>query len=368
MKCVFGLLGLLGITAVASCGGSSDEDSAVSIPFDELPSRYADATCSAAQACWGSLLSVLLGGQDCQTLYETAISDELDRLKQAIDQGTLRYDGTKLQACIDAVKARGCGDGPEPPECTAAIDGTVALGGDCSLSAECKGADTYCKTGATCPGQCALRETAGSVCKSDDDCGAGLRCSTPPSPEQRLCFVPVAEGARCGGGTLPDCASGLFCLGEDASSAQTGTCRTISQAFSAKSGETCLINGQPFCTADLRCAIQSFDPVTNTPTTSCVAVVASGAACKLAYPDMCPIDQYCAVPPQMIDGVCTAKPGAGKPCAARGTDAADICAPGTRCDGGICRPLQHLGGSCQTDDVCYNGNCVDNGCASSACE
>jgi len=347
--CILGVFAVIG--GFVGCGSTSgdDETTALPIPLSDFPSAYADATCGTYEACWGPILDLLLAGEDCLQTAQTAISDELSRIEQAVQDGKVKYDGAKLQACLDAVKARGCGLGGEPPECTAAIDGTVALGQPCSMNLECAGGDTYCRTTTTCPGTCERKENAGAACTGNDDCAAGLRCSDTT----QLCFVPAGAGDRCGGGTAPDCEPGLFCLGEDADAGQEGNYRSIAEAFSGTVGEACILNSTPFCEPDLRCVVDAVNATTGEITTRCSAPVASAAACKTAYPDMCPVDQYCAVPANQLNGVCTARPGNGQPCAQRGNDT--FCAPGTRCDGGTCRSLQKLGGACQTNDVCYSG-------------
>jgi len=361
------LLGICTLGLLVGCGSTSDSDGLndQTITIDELPAAYAKISCDVTRACWGDVFDILVAGENCEANAETGITDELPRIKSAIEAGKVRYDGKKFQACIDAIKARGCVDAPEPAECTAALDGTVDLGGDCTMNIECKGPETYCKSSAACPGKCTATEPAGTTCQRDSQCAAGLQCSD----NTHRCAQPAAAGADCKGASAPNCGAGLICVGDDSKSGQSGKCQTLTDAFSVAAGGACLLSGAAFCKTDLRCAVESVDPVTQTITTRCSPPVASGASCKLAYPDVCPFDQYCAVPAQSIDGTCRAKPGSGQPCAARGSDAADICAPGTRCDGGICRSLQKLGGSCQTDDVCYSGTCAGGGCASAgACE
>jgi len=282
------------------------------------------------------------------------------RIEQSIAAGKIRYDGTKIQACLDKIHELGCVTGGEPAECAEAVDGTVAIGGECAMSDECAG-DTYCKHGAACPGQCAPKETAGGPCSRNSECAGDLKCS---DATQR-CFAPAGAGQDCNAGQ-PDCQSPLFCVGSDENAGRPGKCRTLAEAFSVASGGSCLL-GAPFCTTDLRCAVES--TAGSTPITRCTAPVARGAACKLAYPDVCPGDQYCKIATGTTDGVCTAKPGNGQPCAQRTATDDPICAPNTRCDAGICRTRQKLGGSCQTSAVCYSENCIAGGCApSGACE
>jgi hypothetical protein len=366
MKRILGLSACLAFGLSVACGSSDDDlgGSAQALPIDDLPARYAQALCESVRSCWGDVFAILTGGENCEDNTETAIGDELGRLDQAISNGKVKYDGTRAQACFDAVVANGCRDGGEPAACTELLDGTIAVGGDCASDFECQGGDTYCKSSGSCPGRCAARESAGGPCSTNDHCQAGLRCDR----EVGRCFAPAGAGDRCGGGSEPECGAGLFCLGEDKDKSQPGNCRTISESFSGDSGEGCFF-GAPLCKADLRCIVEGVDTATGNITTRCGTAASSGAACKIAIPDMCPTGEYCAVPPQMLDGRCTKKPGAGAACAAQGDDPPEICASGLRCDGAVCRSRQKLGGSCQADAVCYSEHCESGGCVSAnACE
>jgi hypothetical protein len=360
----FGAVVSLAAGLTIACGSADDANPpAQSIPLQDLPALYAETACAGARACFGDVFPVVTAGEDCEQNAETGLRDALSRIERAIADGKVKYDGTRARACFDAAAAQGCSD-DEPAACTEMVDGTVAVGGACSESLECQGADTYCKAGGSCPGRCAPRESAEGPCAMHDDCKAGLRCNR----EDGTCFAPAGAGDRCEGGTGPECSPGLICLGADNEQGRSGNCRTIAEAFSGSAGDPCVLDA-PFCRADLRCVIESVDVATGMITTRCGEPVGSGAACKMAYPDVCPPDQYCAVPAQSLDGTCRSKPGAGQPCAARGDDAADICAPGTRCDGGQCRPLQKLGGGCQSYAVCYSEHCLSGGCApAGACE
>jgi len=346
---------------LGACGGDSDADiEGKGVPIEDVPKLYAGAMCKAFESCFGGLFGIFSGGESCSANYETAITDELPRIKQAIEGGTVVYDGTKIDACLSAIEKQGCSLQGEPAECTAALDGTVEVGGDCQLDAECKGGDTYCKVSGACPGKCAKKELAGGDCKGDSDCAAGLKCSEATNK----CVTPAAEGAACeGGGTAPECGPGLFCIGSDDDGMKPGKCLTITEAFSGKSGDACFFEGKPACTTDLRCIVESVDTTTGKIVTACGAPYASGAKCKIAIPDGCPVDEYCKVPQNTFDGTCTKRPTAGQGCAKLFDD--DLCAAGTRCEAGVCRSLQHLGAKCSVDDVCYSGHCVNGGCAPS---
>jgi len=365
MKWILGLSACVAFGLSVGCGSSDDDlgGSAQTLPVAELPARYAKAVCDSVRACWGDVFAILTGGESCEDNTETAISDGFGAIEQAIESGKVKYDGTRAEACFAAIAARGCTDDSEPAACNDVLGGTVAVGDECASSAECSGADTYCKSGATCPGRCAPRENAGGPCSANDDCQSGLRCDRAVA----RCFTPAGAGDRCGGGSEPECGAGLFCLGEDKDQGRPGNCRTIKEAFSGESGERCLFE-TPLCKADLRCIVDSVD-ATGSIATHCGLPVSSGAACKIAVPDMCPADEYCAVPAQALDGKCTKKPGAGEACAARGDDPPEICAASMRCDSGRCRSRQRLGGSCQADAICYSEHCRSGGCVSAgACE
>jgi len=362
-RCVVWPIGAL-LAASAGCGSTSEDGLTTdNVSLDEAPPLYAKAYCDLLRRCWGDLLPIILPGEDCEQLVETRVSDEFARVEQAIAAGKVRYDGTKVRACLDKLKTAGCTNPAEPPECIAASDGTVPEGGECSMSVECAGGATYCQTDGTCPGRCVPLETAGGTCRRDADCAPTLKCS---ETTQR-CFVPAAVGEACEAGA-PACQEGIFCIGSDNDAGRQGQCRTLTDGFSVGAGEACLQTA-PFCEPSLRCVVESFNQATGTGVTRCAQPVASGAPCQLAYPDVCPGDQYCAVASGALTGRCTAKPGNGQPCARRTTTEEPVCAPGTRCDAGTCRQLQRLGGSCQSNNVCYSGNCINNGCApSGACE
>lgn len=345
---------------VPACGGSSDSDfGGSSVAIEDVPPLYAGAYCKVVEACFGPLLNIFLAGESCTANTETSITDELPRIKQAIDKGTIVYDGSKMNACISALEQRGCSMEEEPAECTAALDGTIEIGSECDMDAECKGAGTYCKTDTSCPGKCAAKELAGGNCERDSDCAAGLSCSDA----NNKCFVPAPLGAACeGGGTAPDCAAGGFCIGSDDDGQKPGKCMSIAEAFAGKAGEACFFDGKPACSPELRCIVTGIDATAGKILTECGQPFAAGAACKVAIPDGCPTDEYCKVASANdFNGTCTPRPKAGEACASLFDDF--VCAPGTRCDAGSCKPLQKLGGQCSGDEVCYSGNCSGNGCA-----
>jgi hypothetical protein len=349
-----------GAEAGASAGGAGAEDEG--IPLAEVPARYAAAACTVYTACLGELFALFRPGEDCEKNTTVQLDEELAGLQAIVDAGRIKYDGTKLQACLDDVEATGCEllNERAPESCEAALQGTVAEGGDCQLDEECEGKQ-YCKIEAACPGTCTLLEQAGGPCSGSSDCVSGLSCG-----DTGRCVAPAEPGKACKGGE-PDCSPGYICLGNDDDSNMPGTCKEIESTFSGMDGDACSLESK-LCAAGYVCEITSVAPVGGT----CAAKVSTGDACKAAFPDQCPDDEFCKLngnPLTPFDGTCTSKPEAGEPCGKGLAPEPNICAPYARCDEGMCREIAHLGESCTVNATCYSDHCVDGACvAANSCK
>jgi hypothetical protein len=349
----------------AACGGSeSGRDSGgTGIPLEELPAKYAEAACAAYDSCIGDLLGIFRPGEDCVKNAKIQFEEELANLSELVDKGRVKYHGTRAQACLDEVAAGGCSLLIEraPASCEEALVGTLAEGEDCELDEECAG-EQYCKVAAACPGKCASLEQAGAPCSGNGDCISGLTCG-----ETGRCVAAAKSGEACKQGE-PDCVPGYICLGDDAAQKTPGTCIALDRAFAGKSGDDCSLAEQ-WCGGDLVCEIKSITPVSG----DCVAKVGTGDACRAAFPDQCPDDEYCVLdtttPLDLFDGLCTSKPEAGEPCGKGLGGNPEICAPYARCDDGVCREIAHLGEECSQNATCYSDHCVGGACvASNSCE
>jgi hypothetical protein len=122
----------------------------------------------------------------------------------------------------------------DSPECLAALDGTVDIGGACDLDEDCKGKALCKASSGTCPGQCTALLVAGQACAQDSNCQDGLQCST----ETKLCVLPAGNGQPCEYGA-PPCGPGFLCLGKDDTNKKSGTCSSAAQAFSGVAGGAC---------------------------------------------------------------------------------------------------------------------------------
>lgn len=349
----------------AACGGSDsggDGDEELGIPLEEVPAKYAEAICSAYTNCLGDLFAIFRPGEDCVKNTTTQIEEELAKLSNIIDAGRIVYHGSKLQACLDELSGSDCSALNEraPESCEAALEGTIVEGGDCELDEECQG-EQYCKLADACPGECAPREQAGGLCGGNSDCISGLMCG-----DTGRCVAPAEAGEACKQGE-PDCVAGYLCLGEDAAAKTPGTCLEVAATFSGRTGDECSLETN-LCASGYSCEITKLAPVGGT----CAAAVGSGEACRAAFPDECPADEFCQLgvnPLNPAEGTCTPKPQAGQPCAKGVGATADVCAPYARCDDGVCREIAHLGEACTVKTTCYSDNCVDGACvAANSCE
>jgi len=345
----FVLLGTL-----AACGGDGG-----AVPLADLPPKLADSLCKAYQNCYGDIFNLFLGGTDCSAVTLQRIDNgSFPLLQGKIAQGTVRYDETKAQACLDSLSARSCAQMLErdSPECLAALDGTVAIGSACDLDEECKG-EALCKSSnATCPGQCAALLVAGQGCAKDSDCQSGLQCSK----ETQLCVEPAGADQTCEYGA-PPCGPGLLCLGKDDSKKTPGTCRTTAQAFSGVENGSCDPTAGQLCQTGLACVADSLTLVPLAISWKCVKAgsYAANDVCKPGFPEACASGNYCKTGTglQAISGTCTSIPVAGQACGS----GLSQCQPNAACVSGTCQNLAQNGVSCTGDAMCYSEKCGSSG-------
>ncbi len=363
-------VGLLGVMATA-CGGAedlfSDDPAGTSGPtIAEIPQAFTSIFCDAFTECVGPMAKLQFRGQSCEEEFGKTIADgNLSLLQGAVDDGKVTYHQDKAQDCLDAFAGRGCDlfTTRTPDECQEAIVGTVPENGACTLDFECEGR-LFCKADATCPGACTVLQPAGTECSSSDECVDGLVCDD----NLDVCGTPAGVGDVCDNGA-PNCAMGLSCWGND-QGGETRKCISNEALFANESGATCDVSGD-LCNVENYCALE-VDTSVNPPVLvgTCVAEAASGGACKPAFPDQCPQNEYCKTPeagPQQFDGTCTALPGAGAACLS--IEAwTPKCVTGTACVNNKCETIARLGGSCASGNACYSEACVDGACvAPTAC-
>ena len=358
MICALCLLG--------GCGGGSD-DSAPAVAISELPDKLASHACYALDRCFQASGLDLFAGSDCETELVTELHEgDFALLQQAVDDGRVHYDGTKVDACMSAIEKAGCEFLVRRLSalCPDVIKGSVELGGDCTISAEC-GKDAFCKTDAACPGTCTSLLAEGKSCTDDDECQDRLECGSTSD----ACVAPGEEGDACGGSDDPPCAPWLLCRQGDSG----GSCAQLTDVFAAADGEACDATQQQFCNKGLTCALTGIDTSQNPaePQWQCEKPT-QGPDCHAAYPEQCPEGQYCELGAGSITGSCKPAPDEGQACASHvPSDASsdrDICTPGLSCSSaGKCIARAHLHKACEIDDDCYSKHCADGVCVSAVC-
>lgn len=346
------------LTGVTACGSSSSNSGSTSIAFADLPAKYAEAACAAYQACYGSIFTLYLNGSDCVQLTTQRLNNgTFSLLDGKIAQGTVVYDGSKAQACLDAIRQLDCAALMErdQPACLVALDGTVPLGGDCDLSEECKGSALCQSSSGTCPGKCVALLSAGQACTADSDCSDGLLCS----PDTKLCVKPAAAGEACAYGS-PPCGTGLLCLGQDDTAHTPGVCQTATGALKGAAGDACDPTAGTLCQSGVSCVADSLDVTALQITWKCVSTgtYQAGADCKPGIPEACSSGNYCKVSANSISGTCTAIPDAKQTC---GTGFGAQCKTGAVCVQGLCEDYAANGLSCTGDDMCYSQYCGTSG-------
>lgn len=327
---IFVASSLLPVAAIASACGDSDSTATGSgTSLADVPGILAPAVCDTAAQCYGPLLDAILGGNSCTGYLTKQIQQgDFSLVDEAVSKGTVKYDGTKVSDCVDAIKQKGCAilSTRLSTLCSGALQGTVAAGQSCTIGEECA-PGLFCKT-TTCPGVCTSLLAEGISCESDGDCQDGLSCDndTKACKKATGADLTAAEGDTCNPLTAKFCQSGLACAGVSITAGM----------------------------ADFKCEKP-----------------ATGATCHVAFPEECPSGQFCKLPSSTLEGACTPIPKAGETCGRYSAgDKRAVCAPGSICDTASdkCVEFQDIAGACTADNQCYSKACGDAGsCVAAKC-
>ncbi|HMA91998.1 MAG TPA: Dickkopf N-terminal cysteine-rich domain-containing protein [Polyangiaceae bacterium] len=363
---IVGVLAASLASIVGGCGSDFQPPAKDNVTLDDIPGFYAKSYCEAAAACSTHYVEVFFGANDCTSLLTKKLEQaSLPLIKSAVAAGTMRFDLSKLDACMEKVKALGCKafDNEYIEVCEELLSGAMPMGEKCAFDEECKG-DAYCHYDGTCPGVCTTRELSGQVCRDDKECRAGMKCfggeCTPKVPLGGAC---AANGVECEGGAL---------CGPDAGTGRT--CVALASVFSQPMGAACAIAAGSWCESGAYCAVTAVSLASATQT--CVAQAGSGAACNFSAPDMCPADEYCSgtsiaasAGGVTVDGSCKLLPTEGEPCTSR-FERGKACAKEHACvvnaTGSICRKLKQNGETCADNVECFSDSCVQGLCVPKA--
>jgi hypothetical protein len=341
-----GLSGSGGVAGPAADGGGTAADP--SAPVAEIAMKLGGAVCDALAACLGpQKLSALFNREACATRIVGGLAqDDLAPLSDSIQKQRVALHAEQLAACYDDTRALGCEVQTQrlPASCQAAIAGQVAVGDVCSIGSDCAG-EAFCPLTA-CPRVCTERNASGGTCNRDEECVSGLLCTAG------TCAAPAALGAACAGSSGAVCALGASCVGS--TDTKSGHCTSNAEVQADALGAACSPGGT-LCQEGLSCAWDG------SAAFSCQAAAGPNAACHLALPTQCPVDQYCDAKDVMTEGKCVVLPGDGQACAV-----SDQCAPGALCvlesSKSICRKIGDLGDACSQAGLCRSGSCTGGKC------
>ncbi len=349
-------LAAFSVLTVLGCGGGGGGGGGGGVPLDDIPDRYAAASCEHLERCLGSFTAILFGS-NCADELSTRLQETVMPLwRAAIDAGTLEYDPNAAADCLDDLRDAACdAPGVRGTACDDVFRGTVAAGGACRSHEECAG-DAFCDVDASCPGECRARGGAGASCDDDDACMASLECI------DGSCTTPLTIGDACDEDN--DACGGL-------STCIAGRCTTIQNNLTAAIDASCDPEAGMLCEAGASCVLTGIDPGTRTPQWRCVGPSNSGGSCNLGFPDPCPDDQYCDADPEttlMFEGTCQPLPSVGEACRDGGNFAARECEGDLVCSDGVCRNRKLLGSPCDSDRECYSGFCDSDVCTAPMCQ
>ena len=267
----------------------------------------------------------------CLDLFASASSASFSSLAYSIDQGRTILNPSAEAACIQAFSNLSCslkssGSSAVDDACSSVVVGTIASGGDCINSSECK-PGLECDQG-SCTASCCL-----GVC-------------VPTKPL-------VAIGGSCTGDSA--CVDTAIC--NQSYNSATGMSDDTCQARVAI-GASCPYYGT--CVTNAEC-VGTYGSMT------CVALAKDGAPCASSGVSCENMTSYC----DPVKGTCQPRLTEGSPCAipdAGATAASFGCLGFSQCKNGVCTRLPKVGESCSNPDAavideCYMvGKCINGLC------
>jgi len=298
-----GVRGSFGVVALGAvlfgCGGSTSDGGAAPVARQDFGSEAADALCTLLAGCCQSV-GFAYDGAACRSGFSTVAEADLSNPK-------ITFDANVAGQCLAAVRSGTCNvtDGFES-SCRGVFNGTVAGGGVCASSAECRrpeGGIALCESGICSPRP---RGTAGDACSSTcTESGSSISCSSTvtavggsggsPSAGPSGCYT--NDGLTCGttGTCVPlaqvsepctslSCVKGAFC------DFKTGLCAPVLTVGSDCSGSNDC-EASAYCDLSTRkCATKKPDGASCQSSSECAGKACTSGRCAsttLATPASC---------------------------------------------------------------------------------
>lgn len=337
-------------------------DGGAGLTAEEFADRYLDEVCGLLLDC-ESKLGPLLGIATQQICHPEGRDRGLAGLPAAVASGTVVFSGPAGGVCLASIAGFTCADLidglAEGLMCDGVYTPTVAVGGSCTIDAEC--VDARCVAGASCPGTCTAFTGAGMPCSDDAECADGLSCS------MGMCETRRAVGGACD--NQDDCLPGLICEARMCADRPTTgqPCTSLLGISTCAGADLCVMGtcgaggaASATCDADEPCAPGlRCNPASGT----CVTLVEPGGSCSVDVE--CPAYFFCD------GGTCAPLPVEGESCALSGACAEGVCTAGTctraartePCEGPLVIPF----GACATGSFCQASSCVASTALGDAC-
>jgi len=180
----------------AACGRVAPEEG---VALSAAPEQIASTVCPKAYSCCtpSELMGNDLAGTDevsCESKTAKAFRDQLAAVQDAQRAGRARYDGARVQSCLETIRASTCESLGTTnhfsgiPGCEAFVEPLVDAGGSCVNDWECRAGQG---TGRCNQGTCEALPAAGAPC-ADKRCAAGAVCDPGGT-----CVEARAEGESC---------------------------------------------------------------------------------------------------------------------------------------------------------------------------
>jgi hypothetical protein len=202
---------LLATSLSLGCGGDDGPGGGGNLSLDELGDTLGDITCTKIFECcneaeimdmFGGLNPPITTFEECVEFYDGFVTALLlGPAADAVDRGTLIYDGELAADCFAAFEAASCEEvdgfnsgGAAVPECEDIFEGQLADGETCVTDLECVSGTCDGDSLNGDPGVCATPPGEGEPCETFD-CADGFYCDD--SGGEGVCAPAQADGAGC---------------------------------------------------------------------------------------------------------------------------------------------------------------------------
>jgi len=186
---------------------SSGNDGGGEVPFDQVAAAYAAVVCHKEIVCCDANEIAGLGGGNpdpaaveaaCRTTFVNQMTAMLESYAPLISAGRIIYRGDRARRCFDEITAQPCAAFglsaylTQYPDCLHIYEGTIAPGGDCTLSEECADGICFANNGTACAANHRIDEAC-----APGACQPELSCLRDATGAPTVCATPLPDGATC---------------------------------------------------------------------------------------------------------------------------------------------------------------------------